>query len=669
MTKTTQEIVQETQEQVLHLLLKDKNCTDKWMQSNRPTHLFDVKYHLLLKRIEAEYENKNLLTRKSYMASIKSHVHSRPDRIFQEILFNDIWGMFVNSNDYDMLLDQLADQYNLRQFSQINREYIDKLKKAGPAERATLLQEYGNKISQVASISPADQIDEGTSKALVAFLTQPIDLRELYDQSPPLIQNLTQLFYTRNPLLSPALHFFVSIGLVGGMIGKRLVADSMGRKYYPALWFVGLATTGKNKSFIKVVKEWIEVIALETQNCPYATMEDKFTMSYAYSEIGETVPIKEWQKLDEEAQMLKKRDLLTKFKSKRGRIIISDELGQKFKDLIESGTKNGELGTILQLADTAQSISGSTAKDGFRIAADLCVSILGLSQPDIWRRKYDCYENLESGLIGRFFIADEKDYRLDLQPLDMQTEQVDQQIKTLLSSLVARCLQTPKLAATFHSCHKDVCAESYNELMAEQGYQRYDSDSIGWLDNLRSKIIVTAIKMTLVDRFLTLTDQQITDLQQKKPEDYFALGKTDCDFTVSTDILVDKPTFKRYCKLLIESMIKLFHADPPKSEAEITMDRIRSLLIKASHHQMTLRDICRRNLPYSQGFNHRTLTTKEAQALLEDMAEQGHVKIHLQGKSTLITLTGKGLRKEAIPSKVTVERSVETLSKPVETVE
>ncbi|MCX5659647.1 MAG: hypothetical protein NTW19_07985, partial [Planctomycetota bacterium] len=410
------------------------------------------------------------------------------------------------------------------------------------------------------------------------------------------------------------------------IMGKKVVGRNYGRSYYANQWLLILAPTASNKSALITVSQLLDdVIYIHCDTSPVSLISSRFTRAYSYSELGGVVPMKEWAKLSEPEKMQKKQEIKDNCKKLKGKLSISDEFTHTFGDLLQSGGQSGDrdYGFILQLADSGSKIEIPTATDGYRAIFDTCFSIIGYSQPETWHNSYGASVNLDSGLIGRFFIANAKDYRLRIGKLDIDSLTCEQRIRDCFQRMIERVEAiSGSIECDFIMKGSDIPRLAFDELMALEKFKVFqDRGLVPFMDNgnpgkIAGKLMVQAIKYCMMDRF-------------------FAQDKV-----VDGSTLADGDTFKRYLGLSMDTAIKLFVADEFKSENELIEDKIFKLVI--SGKAKTARDIQRANLKRG---NYPLKSWK-------GMAEQGRLAIVESKRKDSLTLK-PGLR-------VSVERVSKT---------
>jgi len=105
------ENTEQTQEQFINLLLKKRNVLDKWEESALTPNYFSPQYRFLITTIIKHWENRTLLTLKSYRVYLKNLIVSRIDRGHQEMLYNKCFMLNTSVDDYPTLLNQIREIY------------------------------------------------------------------------------------------------------------------------------------------------------------------------------------------------------------------------------------------------------------------------------------------------------------------------------------------------------------------------------------------------------------------------------------------------------------------------------------------------------------------------------------------------------------------------------
>jgi len=471
----------------------------------------------------------------------------------------------------------------------IERKGIDVIQ--GLAKKGLTADSIAEASEQLAEISGGGGGNTSDTVCLVnQAMTTPIDIQGIYDKAPETVKVLTKVLCAINPQMSPVAHFFTSISLFGAVKGKRIVAENFGREYYANLWTVVLSPTASNKSAIHFVERAAaDVIHEDIAKCPYDVMRDRFTMSFAYSELGGIIGKKDWALLCENEQIAAKAEVETKCKGKKARIIFADEFSYTFSDVMSSGSNGSKtMGQTLQLAENDSVISGNTATDGYRAIHDCCLSIIGFTQTDTWYRMFDTATLIESGLIGRFLLIDVANYGpLNVGKIDTFANMAEAEA---IVRQIIRCI-IKKLPAEkqriYPNANGDVMGQIMDEITADKTIAACVERGVFPLDKLRGKIIYQALKICM------------------------AIHGT-----------FNAATFRQFAMLLTQNAIKVCSATI-KSETDIIAEKVLTLLHKAKGGRITTRDIIQRN--YKVG--PMLVRKNEAREIAEHLRDTGKVTL------------------------------------------
>lgn len=495
--------------------------------------------------------------------------------------------------------------------------------KSGDIEKATAA------LDQAKAILPPQEgtLDAETKKRLdmlQAIIKTPLNLKGLYDKSPLQVKRLTQLLYTHNDIIPSSAHFLTALFLSSALMGKRVVGLNKGRTYYGNQWLCVLAPTASNKSAITSIGKICKGIVNDApQSSPFAVMQDRFTIAYAFSELGCAVPPKEWNNLSELDQINKRAEIEATCRKKKARLVFADEFSHTFRSILSSGTNDGELGSVLKLADSASEINGSTGTNGYRTIEDCCLSIIGYTQTEMWHKAFDTLANVASGLIGRFFIMNIDDYApLKVDKLSLSQTECEAEIKMLLKEIVQKVERLPKrLVCDFDADKtKDFCGSIFDAVAQYEEVQAFTSQGLLDLDKFKGKVIAQAIKLTMVHKVLELSEEQIAALNQEGlPQ-------------VHTDLLRNERTFAQYVGLGLANLCKLMAAKAPRSESEEIEEKIYNMLLKNPGNKITLRDVLRRNFKLGT-YIANAATLRE---IVGGMEERGIVKTSAGSKGGLV---------------------------------
>lgn len=495
----------------------------------------------------------------------------------------------------------------------------------------------GKPLDVIALSKEIEQIDSNKKDAeiIAKWNTDKLTRQELYEAAPDDIKRLTQLLSIANPGITSTAHFFTALSIAGACMGKKLIGLNNMRRYYCNSWLAILAPTGSNKVLNTIERYLEEVIYENITASPLSVMNDRFTSSSLFSEMGKIVDNKTWASMSEIDRMTRKQEIVKEAKGNKARIVFSDEFGHALAKNINSGADNSsETGNILKLADSGSNISGSTNQNGFRIIADCCVSMVGYTQPDTWYNMFPIEKNLSSGLIGRFFVMNMKDFEpIRIDKLDIAYEQIEIEIKAIFRKWIEKVnLIGGKLTCLFSMENGfDFAGSLFDEVIASPCFQAPINQGILPISDVRGKIIYQAIKMTMLHCFLMLEDKTIKSLDKV---DYFALNG--CD-EIRTDLLKDKEVFKAYVKLFLCNLIKMFLAKESKTEVVILEEKIMKELLTAKDNSISLRVIQQKNWK----LNNFPLNSGMIRERLNGLAERGIVKL-TEGKKGGLTIKWSG---------------------------
>ncbi len=463
----------------------------------------------------------------------------------------------------------------------------------------------------------ANDDEDKTLDQLLALRNDAVDLTCLYDKSPPIIKDLTRLLCSFNTISPPPGHYFTSLALLGAMAGKKLLGQNQGQDYYCNNWLVCLSATAQNKSAIRGLRNIVEKIYFESDGTTYATLEDRFTVSHLFSEIGNIIPKTTWLGMDDAERKSKKRELIRLAKEQPGYVIMSDEFALNFESIMNSGPNGrSELATVLQLADSGAKISGGTSTGGYRLIADCCLSMIGYTQDHNWYQIFDADMNLESGLIGRFFIAHMKDYVLEVERETLTQDQGYARIYTLLSQYAERLKLAANLSCNFcPNVDDDFCHKIFTSTINKNAIKPFIDYNLIDINKIKGKVIYQAIKDTMLVSFLMLTDEQLNDLKTKVEDGWEHPG---LGHYIETDLLRNEEWYAEFMKLKVINAIKLFSAEPPKSDKRIAEEKIIKYLTIAPRQTMSKRELGLKNIRID-GFR---LRDPEFFNMLKDMEKE-----------------------------------------------
>lgn len=140
-------------EPFINLLLKNKSCVDKFVGGHVATDWFSVQYvdnrydyKFLIQSIIDEWQNRNLLTRKTYVVYLEKYNGNRIEKAHQEMLYNKINVLCTDPNDYETLLGKIREYYLAQERLNIDTFYNDRINKTSGDEKIRLDAEKAKKI-------------------------------------------------------------------------------------------------------------------------------------------------------------------------------------------------------------------------------------------------------------------------------------------------------------------------------------------------------------------------------------------------------------------------------------------------------------------------------------------------------------------------------------------
>lgn len=368
--------------------------------------------------------------------------------------------------------------------------------------------------------SAAPSPDEGAvaeTELIDKVLTEPINIQTYYDHSPALVRRLTELLVHRCPTIDPAIAYFASWSMINGALGKQVSITNMGHELYPAFWFVGLVPSGLGKSTIpKAARAITSVIRARRGVAPFRFLGNKFTMSSLMSDYGEGVADSAWAGLDDAERFLKQDELEQKCVRKAGRLMINAEFGQYFGSILRSGIEGGEAGSVLELADSGSHIDAHTKSSGVRFIHDACVGICGLSQPKVWYDNFDPDANIDTGLAGRFLLAEQGDYVLTVQTLELTEQETFNAISDVFREVLNRTRGLGNRIAHRVRCEVEDLADErgqiFEDLMRTPALAAIKKHGFLDVEKLKGKLIMLALKLTVSHCFLGASQELINSL-------------------------------------------------------------------------------------------------------------------------------------------------------------
>ena len=99
------------QQELISLLLKNKDLVGDWLENGPKIEFFDDSHHLLLHAIQHSFSEDVLLTRKSFAFYLESHIKSKLEIGGHEALFNKINLLIIKRDDFPVLRNQIIEFY------------------------------------------------------------------------------------------------------------------------------------------------------------------------------------------------------------------------------------------------------------------------------------------------------------------------------------------------------------------------------------------------------------------------------------------------------------------------------------------------------------------------------------------------------------------------------
>lgn len=517
---------------------------------------------------------------------------------------------------------------------------------------------------------PLSDEAEAVAARLRGSLECAIDLKPLYDQSPELVRRLTQLLVTLNDKMNPALSFFSSWALINGALGKRLAVVNKGHQLYPAFWLVALSPTGTGKSTMRSVQSAVQTeLAARQHDTPFRFLGDHFTMSALFYQMGVVVTSARWGNMSDLERARKEADMRDECSRMMGRIMISDEFGHNLGVLLKSGVDTTEKGNLMKLADSGATIFGDTTTGGKRLMHDVCVGVVGLSQPSVWQEHFDADKHVDSGLAGRFLVADHEDYVLDVQPLQLDFPGIMTGIRQVFSDLLDRAalIGADRVVCEVNDPNDDRGA-IFDALLEEPDLALIVKNGFVDMSKLKGKLIMTALKLALSEMFMRCDDNALRGLvgapaapgapARAVPTPAPAVPIHDHRInadafnaipdeppvaplaTARTTILYDRNVFYRHLWMLTWAAVRTFNS----KQSENDMDRLRRRVLKSlqtrKDHQLLPGQLTKMNLK----LNGRRLKPYEVwEIVVTPMVEEGYAAEFKAGRNTTgIRLTPAG---------------------------
>jgi len=119
------------EQQLINLLITSNKSVEKYFDSHLSSECFDSRHHVILKAIIRSHSDGVLLTRTSFIDHLKKYIISRKEQTTQELLFNTIWSLDVNENNFPTICNKVYEAYLSRESIKIVREFNNESKTNG----------------------------------------------------------------------------------------------------------------------------------------------------------------------------------------------------------------------------------------------------------------------------------------------------------------------------------------------------------------------------------------------------------------------------------------------------------------------------------------------------------------------------------------------------------
>lgn len=335
------------------------------------------------------------------------------------------------------------------------------------------------------------------------------------NEFPVLIQNLTNSFSKANPILSPIFHVGWSYNIIGSLLGKRLWNENYGCMLYPNLWSVYLMSSGGNKSGT------FQLTETSYQNHSFKSLLSKATMPMMIKMLGKTIGGRDKAKMTPGDIIAEKQKFLTQCRDYiDGKIILTDECTGTISQLLgawDSKNQTKDLEDFLKLCESGRSLDSSTIGDGERFAYDMCVSFAGFTQAKTWNAKFGNDSFRSCGFFGRFIPYTDKSIKLT----DLNCDGIAP-FGDLFSDLCQKINKINHRTECYFGEPSTDLDKNPDEIgiMAKevlQGMKEFRHIFSEELKDLKSKLIMVAMRMSMIDAFC-----------DKFTEDSAPLAKLDC---------------------------------------------------------------------------------------------------------------------------------------------
>lgn len=459
------------------------------------------------------------------------------------------------------------------------------------------------------------------------------DISDVWEILPGPVRELTKAIAASNPVNPQSNAMMQAITLAGGIIGKKVKAHNYARKYYAAEWLLSMQPTGSNKTAIKGLKDPLDKVAvylnkmksvssptssygwghIRDEGAPYKTISPNWTTAGLYMMIGQTITNKQINELDEDAQQILEDALSEKMSKSKGCIAISDEMALTLESLISrSGAakaSSADLSSVLQLADNDGHISDTTKGDGHRFISHPCITIISVTQPSTWLRKFSDPSFKEAGLIGRFSVFLPDSFKNNLFAAE--------------GGNYHEC--SDRLHNAILTLAQKSCSIDYTEFE----FASYDDDYIDRAINLiRTNKTITTLEQYHKDEYQDWKNKMMVSAMRR--------CITHAVFSES-EVEIVRPSeevFAKYFLLSAKQWLSYIQMDEPRSESDEAILQIYRQLMKAEKTSgkpdwVQVRDIQRRDIKT----HGKPLGVEGIRVLLETMHTKQIIDIKIKSKN------------------------------------
>lgn len=361
-----------------------------------------------------------------------------------------------------------------------------------------------NALVMLPTVPPASPASPEQSGTAPDPLTISSDL-ELDDwlkidlaQFPVLLGQTIAALSQENPSFPTSCNLLSCFAIPGVLIGKQAVTMNHGQKYYPNLWTVIVCPTNQNKSGSK------NLVHAALQDPQFRILSNKPTFASLYSELGRTVPKKQWEKMSAIEKASEKNEIaITCKRDRRGLVFIPDECTGTLKRLMGAWNAKApanDLEDVLSLMDPANPFESSTSGEGFKAMYDLCISFIGYTQDATWQSEMASTHLKDVGLFGRFVPNPANLKIINLPAPKTSLAGIVKEIRGL-SSL----LEFQEKICTFGvdtALKLDPIREDIDKLTSSPLGQRFQKRFPSDWGRLTGKVIGHAIKLSMICEFL-----------------------------------------------------------------------------------------------------------------------------------------------------------------------